>query len=246
MRLSFWYQTTAHGWGGVPKKQIHAPIACIARSTSPMEPHRTQRLEQGLSACSLTPRSARAFILQGAPSPPPTACGDDLFYTEAKGALRAGDFSTAKELLEHCEKGHERSHIYRTQIHCYEILCARGVVPRAATRGLREILSRALDEQVESQVVCQYAEKLLREGYNESIFGSLRPVEMLDALDFVGVRHGHRARMLALADTNLEWWERLERKMDSSWASAIRTCWAPIAKHVAKKALAAQTEDEKE
>ena len=205
---------------------------------------RTQRLEQGLSACSLTPRSARAYTLEGM-SPAPVACGGDLMYTEAKGALRAGDFSTAKELLDHCEASHGRSHLYRAQIHCYEVLCARGVVPRPTTRRLRDILSRALDEHAESQVVCQYAEALLREGYNESIFASLRPVEMLDALDFVGVRHGHRARMLALADTNLEWWERLERKM-GVWAAAIRTCWAPIARHVAKKALAAQTEDDKE
>lgn len=192
------------------------------------------RLEQGLSACSLTPRSAQTYLFQnGAPSLP--SCDDDLIYTEAKGALRAGDFSAAKELFAHCDDDHGRSQLYKSQIKCYEILCARGIVPRIATRGLREILSDALDEHVESRVVCEYAEKLLKEGYNESIFRSLRPVEMLDALEFVGVRHGHRARMLTLAHKNLEWTERVERKLGSVVA-ALRTCFDPIAKNVTRVA----------
>lgn len=195
------------------------------------------RLEQGLSACSLTPRSAQTYLMQNGAPPLPSSCSDDLIYTEAKGALRAGDFSAAKELFAHCEDDHGRSQLYKSQIKCYEILCARGIVPRIATRGLREILSNALDEHVESRVVCEYAERLLREGYNESIFRSLRPVEMLDALDFVGVRHGHRARMLTLADRNLDWTERLERKLGSAVA-AMRTCLDPIAKNVAKAAQA--------
>ena len=58
---------------------------------------------------------------------------------------------------------------------------------------------------------------------------------MFDALEFVGVRHGHRARMLALADKNLEWTERLERKMGSAWA-ALCACVQPVVKGVASKA----------
>ena len=198
-----------------------------------MEAPRTHRLEQGLSACSLTPRSAQTYVRNGT-SPPPSYCEDDIIYKEAKSALRAGDFSTAKELLVHCED-HGRSQLYRAQIKCYETLCARGIVPRIATRGLREMLSNALDEPVESQVVCQYAERLLKEGYNESIFKSLRPMEMLDALELVGVRHGHRARMLTIASKNIEWTERLERKL-GSFLATMRTCLDPIAKNAAKAA----------
>ena len=93
-----------------------------------------------------------------------------MLYSEAKEAMRLGEVSVARELLDKCSEKYKNTSAYCAQIRLYEELCGTGVICRPELEDLRVVL-REMSISNDAKV----AEQLKRRGYDAS---SLREMKL--------------------------------------------------------------------